>query len=183
MHLLTQRRAQIALTLLLLAGLSACGFKLRGEAQTRMPFKTIYLGFPQNSALGIELRRNIRGGSSTEIVDDAKLADAILDIVLPEKQEKIVLATNAGQAVEYRLNYRFAFRVRDNKGQELLPTTTFTLHRDVSFSASLALAAISQDQMLFKDMQSDLTQQILRRLSAIKPEPLPGAGPSAVPSP
>jgi LPS-assembly lipoprotein len=177
MHLLTQRRAQLVLTLVLLASLSACGFKLRGEAQTQMSFKTIYLGFAQNSALGIQLRRNIRGSGSAEIVDNAKLADAVLEVVIPESQEKIALATNAGQAVEYRLNYKFAFRVHDNKGRELLPTTTFVLHRDVSFSASLALAAASQDQMLFKDMQSDLTQQILRRLSAIKPMPLSEAVP------
>jgi LPS-assembly lipoprotein len=180
MHLLAHRRTQIVLTLVLLASLSACGFKLRGEAQSRMSFKTIYLGFAQSSPLGIQLRRNIRGGGGTEIVDDAKLAEAILDVVIPEKQEKIVLATNAGQAVEYRLNYTFAFRVRNNNGQELLPTTTLILHRDVSFSPAQALAAISQDQLLFKDMQSDLTQQILRRLAAIKPAPLPGA---AAPSP
>ncbi|HXA47339.1 MAG TPA: LPS assembly lipoprotein LptE, partial [Burkholderiaceae bacterium] len=128
---------------------------------------------------------NIRGVGSTELVDDAKAAEAIFEVVIPEKQEKIVLATNAGQAVEYRLNYTFAFRVHDNKGQELLSTTTFVLHRDVSFSPAQALAAISQDQMLFKDMQSDLTQQILRRLSAIKPAPAAaGAGAAAsAPSP
>jgi len=101
-------------------------------------------------------------------VADPKLADAILQVMQPERQDIIAIATVAGQPVEYRLYYKFAFRVKDNKDQELLPTASFSLYRDVDFSAAQALAMQSEDQLLYKDMQADLVQQILRRLAAIK---------------
>jgi LPS-assembly lipoprotein len=168
MQMLTTRRALLALALVLLAVLSGCGFRLRGEAQTHMPFKTIFLGLPATSTLAIELKRNIRAVGGAEVVADPKLADAILQVMQPERQDIIAIATVAGQPVEYRLYYKFAFRVKDNKDQELLPTASFSLYRDVDFSAAQALAMQSEDQLLYKDMQADLVQQILRRLAAIK---------------
>jgi LPS-assembly lipoprotein len=170
--MLTHRRVLLVLTLVLLASLSACGFKLRGEAQTSMPFKTIYLGFAPNSTLGVELSRNIRAYGNTKIVTDRKAAEAILEIVQPETRGKSVLSMNAqGQVVEYTIIYKFAFRVRDNQDRELLPATAITLKRDLSFNAALALAKEAEEESLYHDMQSDLIQQILRRLSAIKPLP------------
>ena len=41
------------------AVLTGCGFQLRGSGgEYNMPFKSIYLAFPETSALGTELRRN-----------------------------------------------------------------------------------------------------------------------------
>jgi LPS-assembly lipoprotein len=169
--MLTHRHALVALTLLMLATLSACGFKLRSAAQTDLPFKTIYLGFPENSALGIELKRNIRANGNTEIVTNPKLAEAIIDIVQPERRDPpVVLSLNGqGQPVEYTLNYKFAFRVRDNKGRELLPVTAIALKRDLPYNIALALAKAVEEESLYRDMQKDLAQQILRRLAALKP--------------
>lgn len=170
MHMPTNRRALYALILIILAMLSGCGFKLRNAAQTSLHFKTIYLGFPETSALGVELKRNIRAGGATKIVTDPKLAEAILEVVQPEVREKAVLSRNGqGQIVEYTLNYRFSFRVRDSKDRELLPATPISLKRDVSFNAALVIAKESEEESSYRDMQSDLVQQILRRLVALKP--------------
>lgn len=171
MQMLTHRRALLALSLVLLASLSACGFKLRGEAQTSMPFKTIYLGFPPNSTLGVELSRNIRADGKTVISTDRKSAEAILEVVSPEQRGRAVLAMSQGQVSEYTLSYSFAFRVRDQQDHELLPATTIAMHRDLSYTPALALAKESEAELLYRDMQSDLVQQILRRLSVIKPAP------------
>jgi LPS-assembly lipoprotein len=169
MQMLTNRRAPYALILVMLVMLSACGFKLRSAAQTNLPFKTIYLGFPENSTLGVELKRNIRASGNTEIVTDPKLADAIVEVVQPETREKVVLSLNGqGQVVEYTLYYKFSFRVRDNKDRELL-ATPIALKRDISFNAAIVIAKETEEQSLYRDMQSDLVQQILRRLVALKP--------------
>jgi LPS-assembly lipoprotein len=152
-----------------LAFLSACGFHLRGSnGEANLPFKTLFLGFPDNSALGAELRRNIRA-NGTEVVTDPKLAEASLD-VLSETREKVVLSLNSqGRVREYTLLYKFRFRVRGSKGQELLAPTEIVLKRDISFNESQALAKEAEEGLLYRDMQSDLVQQILRRLVALKP--------------
>lgn len=150
--------------------LAACGFHLRGaDDQFTLPFKTIYLGFPETSLLGIELRRNIRASDHTTVLSDPKSAQAILE-VLSESRAKTILSLNSqGLVREYSLNYVLRFRVRDHLGKELLAPTEIALKRSISFNESQVLAKEGEEAMLFRDMQSDLVQQILRRLAAIKP--------------
>lgn len=156
-----------ALGLLLAAMLSACGFHMRGASDIAMPFKTIHLGFADTSTLGNALKRNIRGAGGTAVVSDQKDAEAILD-VLSETREKSVLSLNSqGRVREYTLIYTFKFRVRDGKGSELLAPTEIRLSRDINYDDSQTLAKESEEAMLYRDMQSDLVAQILRRLSAI----------------
>jgi LPS-assembly lipoprotein len=48
-----------------------------------------------------------------------------------------------------------------------LPPTEIVLKRDVSYNPNQELAQAAEEVLLYKDMQSDLVQQILRRMSAI----------------
>lgn len=157
------------LGIMIAAMLSACGFHLRSVADTNLPFQTIYLGFPDASPLGTELRRNIRGGSSTEVLPTAKEAQASL-VVLSETRDKSVLSLNKlGRVREYSLGYTLRFRVIDSKGLELLEPTEIAIKRDINYDESQVLAKEGEEAMLYRDMQKDLVQQILRRLAAIKP--------------
>ncbi|RJG03796.1 LPS assembly lipoprotein LptE [Noviherbaspirillum sedimenti] len=162
-----------ALTLLAsLAGasaLSACGFRLRGAEQTRLPFKTIYLAFAENSPLGVELRRYIRASGSTEIASDRKAAEAVLEPLSEQRTESVLSLNSQGRIRELSLFYYFGFRVLDGSGQQLLEPTDIVLKRDMSFNEAAVLAKEGEKAMLYRDMQSDLVQQILRRLAAIKP--------------
>src|SRR5665647_3039361 len=90
--------------LLLAVALSACGFQLRGSnGQYHMPFQSIYLGFPDTSPLGIELRRNLRGGDAVVVVSDPAKAEAKFD-VLSETRGKSILSLNSqGRVREYLL--------------------------------------------------------------------------------
>lgn len=164
---MTQRAGAM---LLLAVALSACGFQLRGSnGQYHMPFQSIYLGFSDTSPLGTELKRNLRGGDAVVVVADPAKADAQFD-VLSENRAKSILSLNSqGRVREYQLNYTLAFRVRDAKGAELLGPTTIALKRSIAFNESQVLAKESEEALLYRDMQADLVQQILRRLAAIKP--------------
>ncbi|MNN27862.1 LPS-assembly lipoprotein LptE [compost metagenome] len=46
--------------------------------------------------------------------------------------------------------------------------TVITLKRDLSYNEAQVLAKEAEEAMLYRDMQSDLVQQILRRIAAIK---------------
>ena len=155
---------------LMLACLSACGFALRGSGGSySMPFKTIYLGFPETSTLGTELRRNLRGGDRVEVVADMGKAEARFE-VLSETRTKSILSLNAqGRVREYLLNYALVFRVLDNKGEELMGPTEIALKRPLAFNETQVLAKEQEEALLYRDMQGDLVQQIMRRLAAIRP--------------
>jgi LPS-assembly lipoprotein len=63
---------------------------------------------------------------------------------------------------------RFRFRLRTLAGKELLPETEIALQRDISFNETAVLAKEAEEGLLYRDMQSDIVQQVLRRLAAVK---------------
>jgi LPS-assembly lipoprotein len=153
------------LLLVALIALAGCGFRLRGTAE--VPFQTLYI---PNALTGIalDLKRNIQATTDAKVVDDAKSAEALLEFSHERREREILSLTAAGRVREYRLRYRVGFRVHDGKGNEFVPQSSLELTRDVSFNDAQVLAKEAEEQLLFRDMQSDMVQQILRRLAAAR---------------
>ena len=149
---------------------AACGFQLRGQAT--LPFDTLYVAIPDISPLGIELKRNIIAGTHTRLVNTPAEAQAILELTSEERGKTILSFDTTGQVREFQLRYRLSFRVRDARGRDYLPQSEIRVTRDVSYSSTQVLAKESEEQLLFRDMQSDMVQQILRRLAAAPAEPI-----------
>lgn len=156
-----------ALAALLAAGLlGGCGFHMRGHAD--FAFKRLYLSIPPNTLMGSDLRRAIRNGSDTQIVTDPKEADALLDVLQDTRTKTVLSLTTAGVVREYRLTQRFSFRLRDAAGQELIAPSQLVLTRDLTYNEANTLAKDYEEQQLYRDMQRDIVQQMIRRLSAVK---------------
>jgi len=149
---------------------AACGFQLRGQA--RLPFDTLYVAVPEISRLGIELKRNIVAGTHTKLVNDPAQAQAILSVAAEDSSKIILSFDTSGRVREYQLRYRLSFRVSDAKGRDYLPLSEIRLTRDISFNDAQVLAKESEEALLYRDMQSDMVQQILRRLSSAPAEPV-----------
>jgi LPS-assembly lipoprotein len=156
--------------LLVASATAGCGFQLRGSnGSYTMPFHSIYLGFPDTSALGTELKRNLRATGQVVIADKATDAEAQF-VLLGETRNKAILSLNSlGRVREYLLTYTLTFAVRDAKGAELVPATEISLRRNMAFDETQVLAKESEEALLYRDMQADLVQQIIRRLAAMKP--------------
>ena len=75
---------------------------------------------------------------------------------------------SSGQVREFQLRSVVRFQMRTPDGRELIAPTEITQQRDISFNESTVLAKETEEILLYRDMQSDLLQQILRRLAAIK---------------
>ncbi|MBC3906922.1 LPS-assembly lipoprotein LptE [Undibacterium umbellatum] len=146
--------------------LSACGFALRGPVA--LPFKSIYIGLPEASALGGELRRHIRANGQTQIMSDAKAAQVVLEVLAETRDKQILSLNSQGRVREYNLIYNFRFRVRNSVGKEFLEPVDIQLKRNISFNETQVLAKEAEEVLLYRDMQSDLVQQIMRRLAVVK---------------
>jgi LPS-assembly lipoprotein len=155
-------------TLVLLAALSlaSCGFQLRGAAP--LPFNTLYVPGAAGG-IALDLKRNIQAGTDAKVVDEAKQADAVLQFTREERQKVILSLTATGRVREFQLRYIVGFRVVDNKGNDYVPQSTIELTRDITFNDADVLAKESEEQLLYRDMQNDMVQQIMRRLAAAKP--------------
>jgi len=148
-----------------LLGLAGCGFELRKAPI--FAFKTLVI--PGNSALVVYLRRNVASTGTVEILPPARLSDAeaVLDI-LGENRERVVLSTNAsGEVRELELRLTVRFRLRTPAGKELL-VTEIAQKRDLTYNETNALAKEGESELLYRDMQNDVAQQMLRRMAAVK---------------
>ena len=87
-----------------------------------------------------------------------------------EVREKTILSLNsAGRVREFQLQYRYGFRLHDRSGRDLIEPATIVLTRDMSFDDAAVLAKEQEEALLWRDMEADLVQQILRRL-AVPPQ-------------
>jgi LPS-assembly lipoprotein len=182
----TRRSFSTALSLAwVTAGLAGCGFHLR---QTNdFAFKTLYANFSTTSPLGVELRRNLLGTGRIDLLTEPKQmlqADAILDILSEDRQQVAVGVSATGQVRELQLRLRVRFRLRTPQGVELIEAVELFQQRDLSFTESAALSKEIEQGILYRDMQTDIVQQIMRRLSAVKPRqmPAPASAPAAAPA-
>ncbi len=146
--------------------LSACGFQLRGSYS--LPYESIYVGVSDVSVVGAGLKRQIRA-SGTRLADSAQDAQATF-LQTGEAKEPIILSlSGSGRVREKRLRYRYGYRVVDDKGRDLIAPGVIELSRDISYADSDVLAKTQEEDLLWRDMENDLVQQLMRRLSMTKP--------------
>lgn len=149
--------------------LSGCGFALRKAPE--FAFTTLYSGLSESSPLGVELRRSLEATRKVKVISDVgriNEAQVVLDVLLDQREKKVISLNASGQVREFQLILRFSFRLRTLAGKELIPASEITLQRDISFNESVVLAKEAEEVLLYRDMQSDIVQQIMRRLAAVK---------------
>jgi LPS-assembly lipoprotein len=153
----------------LAVSLVACGFELRKPPE--FVFKTIYANVAPTSVLGTELRRNLSALGNVQLITDAaqlKDAQVILDILQELREKTVVGMSPAGQVREFQLRIRIRFKLRTPQGKELIPETEMLQQRDISFNESAVLSKEAEEGLLYRNMQTDIVQQLMRRLAAVK---------------
>ena len=164
--------------------LAGCGFQLRKAPD--FAFDAIVINAPNSSPLAAELRRSVAADGKVKVVSPPAVAatpaggaasapatpaapNQVTFDLLQELREKVVVGLNStGQVTEFQLRSRVRFRVRNAQGKELIPDTELEQHRDISFNESAVLAKEAEESLLYRDMQADMVQQLLRRLAAIR---------------
>ena len=164
-----RRLLQPAAALLLCTLLGACGFQLRGSYA--LPFDTLYIALPGTAELHAVLKRTIEATTQTRVVANAKSAQAVLAITADVPAKIVLSLSSTGRVREYQLVRTVAFRVHDSGNRDLQPPGQIVIRRDISFSDPLVLAKEAEEAMLWRDIQGDLVQQLLRRLATAKPKP------------
>ena len=159
-------RRRTALAASLAAVAAGCGFELRRAPQ--LSFSTIALtGFAPHSELAATLRRELQA-STTRVVEATTQAQVVLEALVDRREKGVVASTAAGQVRELSLRTRLRFRLQTPAGRELITPTEITLSRDLSYSETVALAKEQEESFLYRAMDADIAQQVLRRLAAVR---------------
>lgn len=153
-----------AASALLLAG---CGFQLRNSQAYE--FQSIAVTPARGSAVALEASRYLGASVRLASAPDVQPPPDVVLEVLQEQRDKTVVGVNAsGQVREFQLRLTVKFRLRTPQGAELIPQSEIVQQRDISFSETAVLAKEAEEALLYKDMQADVVQQLLRRLAAVK---------------
>ena len=153
------------LALVAAGGLVACGFHLRGEYN--VPFASVYLSAPGTSQVAVKLRREL-ANSPTKLMPTAAESEAQLNISEERRERTILSLSGAGRVREYQLKLRVQYQLVDNKGNVPIPSSEIQLHRIMTYDDSQVIAKLQEETLLYKDMELDAANQILRRMTAIK---------------
>jgi LPS-assembly lipoprotein len=157
------------LVLVLLAGITtACGFALRGEAVLPAALRMASLDVadpysPLSRDLSAALRR---GGVDLRAAGTAgagRIAVPVNAFVV----EPLTVGAEA-RVQEYVVRYRVELEAAAADGSVLLARTPIVLERDYSFDETQALGAQAQQDLIVKELQREMVQQILRRLASLR---------------
>lgn len=145
-------------------GLAGCGFQLRQPLT--LPFRSVALvGFAPRSPLEAELRRTLAARVAIKAVPAE--AEVVLQALTDARERVVAASTAAGQVREITLRVHVVARADTPAGRPLMAPVELRLSRDLSYTETAALAKAHEEAALFRDMQSDIVAQLLRRLAAV----------------
>ena len=151
-----------------IAALGGCGFQLRQAPE----FAFDSIAIPgTTSSVANELRRTLASVGTVRVAPPQGPYENVQVIrdMISDVREKVVVGLNAsGQVREFQLRSKVNFRLRTPQGRLLIPQTEIVQQRDISFNESAVLAKEAEEGLLYRDMQTDLVQQLMRRLAAVK---------------
>ena len=167
-----RRLAVATLAVAAAATLAACGFHRR--VPQPMNYERIALsGFADRSTMSDEIRRALP--SNAHIVANVLESQVVIEAVEDTQKTTVEASTAFGQVRELELHVKLRYRVLDPNGTELLPLADVERFRDMTYDEKDALAKDTELKSLYRDMQSDMANQLMRVLAAVgKP-----AGPAA----
>ncbi len=155
---------RLCLFTLIVGTLSACGFHLRGPSE--IPFESISI---EGNTLVIsrDLKQALET-SNIAILQSPKDAELRLELVGEENEKRILSLAGTGTVNEYELYYRIHYRTK-LAGQELWSDVyTIESRRDYTYSDATLLAKQTEEQKLNENMQDDVLNGLMRRLSSLK---------------
>ncbi len=155
---------RLYLITLLLAVLSACGFHLRGPSD--IPFKSVSI---EGNTLVIsrDLKKSLET-SNIAILQSPSDAELRLELVGEENEKRILSLAGTGTVNEYELYYRIHYRTKLAGQDTWSDVYTIESRRDYTYSDATLLAKQTEEQKLNENMQEDVLNGLMRRLSSLK---------------
>jgi LPS-assembly lipoprotein len=118
----------------------------------RLAFASIALtGFAARSPLASELREQL--GRQVRVLEAPDKADVVLHALEDQRDRSAVASTATAEVRELQ--------------RELIPVTQLAAGRSMSYRETAALAKEFEQAELYREMQTDVVAQVMRRLAAI----------------
>ena len=148
--------------------LASCGFQLRGESTAGLP--SLNVTVVQPSPIVTDIRRTLEQGK-TKLVSDPSQAAAQLRVLGETRDKTVHTITGTGRVYEFQLRLAVRFEVLlPGREVPLIPPTEVETRRVISYSETAPVAKEAEEQLLFRDMQAELADRILRQIVVARRE-------------
>ena len=148
--------------------LVACGFQLRGAADIPASIQTMYMqGINTRDGFGLQLKRTLtRNG--IEVLSDYQEGAALMSFTTNRLQRRVMsVGVQTAKVSEYELILDVVFDLSDAQQNKLIENERLEARRDYQFDPQQVLGRDAEEELLRDEMYNQLSQAILRRLSAL----------------
>ena len=153
---------------LLLVVIAGCGFHLRGAATLPDSLKLMYVqGINLQRGLGLELKRSLESNDVT-VINDYQEGSAVLTILDNNYERRVLSVGSDAKVSEYQLYGSLQLKVTDNTNQVVIESDKVEALRDYRFDQEQVLASDQEEALLRQELNQQLVQGVLRRLSVLK---------------
>jgi len=160
------------LTTTLLAGalfLQGCGWHLRGVQSLPPELQTLHVQTASdNSTFARSLKRSLKASDVT-LKDSASGAPYSLTVSAVSSTSRTLSVTSSARVAEYEITSSVTYSVNSLENEQLVAPTLLSTERTYLYNSSNATSAFEEENLLRKEMERDLVQQLIRRYRAIKP--------------
>lgn len=149
--------------------LTACGFHLRGSEGLPASLQTLYIQGvnTQQDLFGVQLKRQLQRQGAT-VLPDYTEGTAVLTVVENQFKRRVLSVGTDAKVREYELDTWAVVKVSDADGKVLVDNMRVQAQRDYQFDRSQILAMDEQERVLREDLNKQMVQAIIRRLSTLK---------------
>ena len=146
-------------------GIGGCGFHLRGTVQVPPELKTIQLQSPNPNSSLTKLLISYLKDAHVKITESAP----VRLILSGEKEEKKTASyTSRAKTAEYELVQSVTFEVTNQRGGNLASPQTLSVRRTYNYNDRKIVGMSEEEDMLRKEMNSELAAGIFRSLQYIQ---------------
>jgi LPS-assembly lipoprotein len=161
-----RRRIVACAALLVLAGVSGCGFHLQGSAPLPEGGRNVYISAADElTPFAVALRQALER-SGARIAPSAAAADTVLRIARDRGGRRVLSVSASNTPQEYEIFYSVEYSI-DRAGKEVVSPQSLERKRNFSFQESQLLAKDREEDVLREAMARDLANLVLRRLEAL----------------
>lgn len=147
---------------LLVAG---CGFQLRGKVDLPDSLTEPYVR-GDDAQLVSTLNQALRFSGAAP-TSSASAATATIEFVQSVYSRNVRTVDSRGLATGYELSYVVVYRVLDQSGEVALPNARIEQKRNFNWDETQVLQKEQEERELKEQMQTDIVQQMLRRLATL----------------
>ncbi len=157
---------RLAAAIVVLAGLSACGFRLQGHTPLPEALKSAYVQSRDQQTDFVQSLRKAQLISGATLADSKDRASSVVNILRDDVVRRTLSVSASNQPNEYEVTYFVRFSVTSGD-KELLAPQEISASRSYSFSESQLLAKSHEEDILRQAMAHDLAGIVMRQLSSL----------------